>query len=197
MNKLYVFIGRSGAGKGTQVALLEDKIKALEPTLPTLVVETGSKFRELMATENYTAHLIREISSKGKLPPPFVGVHMWSHCLIDGYTGTGTVFIDGTPRMSVEVPLLLSMIDFYQFDAHIVNLSVSDEWAHSHIKSRGRPDDMNDDEVWERIKWFHESVEPAITLLRESPLITMHDIFGEQSIESVHQDICHVLQIPQ
>lgn len=193
MNSVYIFIGRSGAGKGTQVALLEKKIKDLDPLLPTLVVETGQKFRELMATDSHTAMMVRAIAQKGKLPPPFIGVHMWAHSLIEGYTGRGAVFIDGTPRMSEEVPLLLTAIEFYGWQAHVVNLCVSDEWAHEHIKRRGRADDIHDEEVWERIQWYHERVEPAIGILRQSPLVTVHDVFGEQTIEAVHADICHAV----
>lgn len=195
MNKLYIFIGRSGAGKGTQVALLQERIKALDPDLPTFVVETGKKFRELIATESYTAELVKAVADTGKLPPPFIGVHMWSHSLIEGYTGRGCVFIDGTPRMPAEVPLLLTAIEFYNFDTEVINLCVSDEWAHEHIKIRGRADDLNDKEVWERIQWYHQSVEPAIDLLRKSPRVKLHDIHGEQTIEEVHNDICHALTI--
>jgi len=193
MNNLYIFIGRSGAGKGTQVALLEKKIQVNTPQQPTFIVETGKKFRELVATGSHTAKLVQAIAGKGKLPPPFIGVHMWSHSLIEGYTGHGSVFIDGTPRIPAEVPLLLTAIEFYGFTTHVINLCVSDEWAYTHIKERGRPDDLNDREVWERINWYHESVEPAIAMLRDSSLVTVHDIHGEQTIEKVHADICHEL----
>ncbi|MFZ4500014.1 MAG: adenylate kinase family protein [Minisyncoccia bacterium] len=193
MNGVYIFIGRSGAGKGTQVKLLEAKIKQVDPLLATCVIETGKKFRELIASETYTGKKIKEMVEKGELPPPFAGVHMWSHCLIEAYTGSGAVFIDGTPRVPEEVPLLLSAVEFYGWEAHVINLQVSDEWSYEHIKARGRADDAVEEEVWGRIQWFHQSVEPAIALLRESPLITFHDIVGEQTIEAVHADICEIL----
>lgn len=193
MNGVYIFIGRSGAGKGTQVKLLESKIKSIDPLLVTYSVETGTKFRELVLSDSYTAGLVQETIAQGKLPPPFIGVHMWAHSLIEGYTGHGIVFMDGTPRVPEEVPLLLSAIEFYGWEAHVINLIVSDEWSYEHIKSRGRADDAVEEEVWGRIQWFHQSVEPAIVMLRESPVITMHDVHGEQTIEAVHNDICEVL----
>lgn len=193
MNGVYIFIGRSGAGKGTQVALLEQKIKALDPLLATCIVETGKKFRELMASGTYTGGLVKETIEKGKLPPAFIGVHMWAHSLMECYSGSGAVIIDGTPRVSDEVPLLLSAIEFYALEARVINLQVSDEWSYERIKSRGRTDDVVEEEVWGRIQWFHQSVEPAISMLRESPLITVYDVHGEQSIEAVHNDICQVL----
>lgn len=193
MNTAYIFIGRSGAGKGTQVALLEKKLLQEYPGTPTFIVETGKKFRELIAGGTYTGEKVKQVARTGKLPPPFIGVHMWSHSLIEGYSGLGAVFIDGTPRIPAEVPVLLSAIEFYGWKAHVINLCVSDEWAYERIKGRGRPDDIVDDEIWERIKWFHTSVDPSIALLRESDLVEVHDVHGEHTIEEVHRDICAVV----
>lgn len=193
MNGVYIFIGRSGAGKGTQVALLEQKIKTLEPSLPTCIIETGKKFRELITGDTYTATLVKNTIEKGKLPPAFIGVHIWAHSLVECYSGNGSVIIDGTPRVTDEVPLLLSAIEFYGWKAFVINLQVSDEWSYERIKGRGRPDDVVEEEVWGRIQWFHQSVEPAIALLRESPLVTVYDVHGEQSVEAVHADICQAL----
>lgn len=196
MDDLYIFVGRSGAGKGTQVALLEKKLKEINPALPIFIVETGKRFRELVDTDTYTGRRLRDIVHTGKLSPSFLGVHMWAQCLVDGYTGKGVVFMDGTPRKNTEVPLLLSAIKFYGWRAHVINLSVSDEWAYDHIKIRGRVDDLvPDEQIWSRIRWFHTSVQPAIEMLRDNPLIQVHDIYGEQTIEAVHNDICYALGV--
>lgn len=192
MDGVYIFVGRSGAGKGTQVALLEKKIKEIDPTKAVFIAETGKKFRALVDTDSYTGRRLRDIVNTGKLSPSFLGVHMWASSLIESYTGSGLVFMDGTPRKITEVPLLLSAIKFYGWKAHVINLSVSDEWAYDHIKIRGRVDDkVPDEDIWSRIRWFHTSVQPAIDMLRENPLIETHDIYGEQSIEEVHNDICY------
>lgn len=198
MDDLYIFVGRSGAGKGTQVSLLKEKLKKIDPLLPVFIVETGKKFRELVDTDTYTGRRLRDIVHTGKLSPSFLGVHMWAQCLVDGYTGKGVVFMDGTPRKNTEVPLLLSAIKFYGWKAHVINLSVSDEWAYDHIKIRGRVDDLvSDEEIWSRIRWFHTSVQPAIEMLRGNQSIKVHDIFGEQTIDEVHNDICYALGIPE
>lgn len=198
MDDLYIFVGRSGAGKGTQAALLEKKLKTIDPLLPVFLVETGRRFRELVDTDTYTGRRLRDTVHTGKLSPSFLGVHMWAQCLVQGYTGKGVVFMDGTPRKNTEVPLLLSAIKFYGWKAHVINLSVSDEWAYDHIKIRGRVDDLvSDEEIWSRIRWFHTSVSPAIEMLRDNPLIEIHDIYGEQSMEEVHADICYALGVPE
>ncbi len=194
MATAYIFIGQSGAGKGTQVALLTKKLLAANPEAVPFYVETGSHFRKLIEGETFTAVHTREMIGEGKLPPAFLGAHMWAHELIEHYDGVQPVILDGTPRVTAEVPLLLSTIGFYGWDAHVLYIAVGDEWSYDKIVGRGRHDDT-DAHAWGRIQWFHESVEPSVDMLRESPLVTFHNIQGEQSIEDVHADICRSLGI--
>jgi adenylate kinase family enzyme len=194
MNPVYLFIGQSGAGKGTQVALLKERLLKNNTNTKFFFLETGDKFRELIAEDTYTATLTRALMAKGILPPPFLAIHIWSHLLIENYDGNTTVFIDGTPRVPAEVPLLLSAAQFYDWTINIIHLNVSDEWSMKHLKSRARADDT-DERIAGRIAWFHNSVEPSIALLRESPLVHFHAINGEQHIEDVHKDICTMLEI--
>ena len=193
MNKgVYIFIGQSGAGKGTQAALLEQKIKALDPGAKTFRLETGVAFRNFIAKDTYIAKKTRQTIEDGKLPPSFLGIHAWSTMLIDNYDGEQHVIVDGTPRIKDEVPELVSAFEFLDWHPHVINIEVSDEWSYERLKGRGRADD-NEQDIWGRIQWFHESVVPAIDLLRQSERVTYHTVFGEQTIEAVHKDICVAL----
>jgi adenylate kinase family enzyme len=195
MHPVYLFIGQSGAGKGTQTALLKEALLAKDPTTTFFGIETGDKFRELISSTTYTSKLTREHIAAGTLPPAFLGVHMWAHELIEGYDGATTVFIDGTPRVSEEVPLLLSAAEFYGWTIDVIYLQTTDNWAYDRIKGRGRDDDKGENSIMGRIAWFHTSVEPAIELLRQSQLVRFHDIQGEASIEQVHSDVMSALQL--
>lgn len=190
---VYIFIGQSGAGKGTQAKLLKEKLTIARPEQEVLYLEVGSQFRKLIKEESLTATRVGSLMAQGKLPPSFIGVHMWSHELIDQYTDTQAVIIDGTPRVSAEVPILLSACEFYGWTPTIINIRVSDEWAYERTKARGRDDDKDERDVWGRIEWYHQSVEPATEMLRGSELVVFHDVNGEQSIEAVHKDICEIL----
>jgi adenylate kinase family enzyme len=194
MNKgVYIFIGQSGSGKGTQAQLLQDKIKALDPEGETFRLETGVAFRKLIAQDNYIAKLTKKMIDEGKLPPSFLGINAWSNVLIDKYNGNQHVFIDGTPRIKDEVPELVSAFEFLDWHPHVINIEVGDDWAYEKLKARGRADDKEESDVWGRIQWFYESVVPAIELLKESPRVKYHSVSGEQTIEEVHRDICHEL----
>jgi adenylate kinase len=193
MNKgVYIFIGQSGAGKGTQAQLLQDKIKKLDPSAKTFRLETGMAFRKLIAGESFSALRTRHMIEEGKLLPSFLGVHAWSDLLINKYNGDEHVIVDGTPRIKDEVPALLSAFEFYDWNPHIINIEVSDDWSYARLKGRGRADD-NEADIWGRIQWFHESVVPAIELLKESPRVSYHTVSGEQTIEAVHKDVCQEL----
>ncbi len=192
---VYIFIGHSGAGKGTQVALLKKKIESIDSGIKTYHLETGNMFRSLISRETYTAKRTKALIDEGMLPPAFLGIHAWSHLLIEDYDGTQYVFIDGTPRIATEIAPLLSAFEFYDWHPHVFYIQVSDEWAYEKIVGRGRPDDKDTHDVWGRIQWFHESVVPAIDLLRNASRVTFHTIDGQQTIEAVHNDICHELGI--
>lgn len=193
--QVFIFIGHSGCGKGTQAKLLQQKLAARDPDHGVLYLETGTRFRELIASDSYTARKTKEVMESGKLPAPFLGIHAWTHILIDEYDGMRHVVIDGAPRVPDEVPILLSAARFYGWQPHVIFLKVTDEWASEKMKNRGRSDDRDEHEIWGRIQWYHESVLPAIELLQESPLIQFHTITGEQTVEAVHQEICRELGI--
>lgn len=194
MNKgVYIFIGQSGSGKGTQVDLLKEKIRSQDPEASMFDLETGEVFRKLISSPTFTGQKTKEFIDNGKLPPSFLGIHAWSHSIIEDYNGDSHVFIDGTPRISEEVPALCSAFEFFDWNPHIINIEVSDEWSYERLKARGREDDKNEADIWGRIQWFHESVLPAIELLKKSPRVIYHSVFGEQTIEEVHRDICVAL----
>lgn len=188
----YIFIGQSGSGKGTQVALLIETLGRKEKG-DVLYLETGRRFRELIQEDLYTAKKTKALMDEGKLPPPFLGIHAWTHFLIEEYNGESAVIMDGTPRVPDEVPVLLSAAHFYGWKPHVISIEVGDVWANERMKGRGRPDDQDEEKVAHRIEWFHESVIPTIELLKTSPAVTFHRINGEQTIEAVHTDICRSL----
>jgi len=190
----YIFIGQSGSGKGTQVALLIEALQR-EGKGEALYLETGRRFRELIQQELYTAKKTKELMDKGVLPPPFLGIHAWTHFLIEEYNGESHVIMDGTPRVPAEVPVLLSAVRFYGWTPHVISLEVGDKWAQERMHGRGRSDDTDSEKVARRIEWYHGSVIPTIDLLKASPDVIFHAINGEQSIEAVHADICRALGV--
>lgn len=184
-----IFIGKSGCGKGTQADLLERYLEEINPERSVFHLETGDKFRELIAGRSYTSKLAKAIMEKGELEPSFLAVHIWAHILIDSYKGNQHVIIDGTPRAFEEVSALDSTLEFYGWKPHVIFMNVTDDWARTRLGERKRADDLEKSDVDNRLNWFQERVMPVIEYLRTSKGYTFHEINGEQSIEEVHREI--------
>jgi len=185
----FVFIGRSGCGKGTQAKLLDQVIKDQDPNTPIYHLETGQKFRDFIAEDGYTNELSRAVMKSGKRQPDFLAVWMWSHLFIENLKGNEHIVIDGTPRSIAEAHTLDNAFTFYKREMpHVVHLNVSREWSEKHLLARGRADDMKDD-IKHRLDWYDRDVQPAVDYFRENPNYHFIEINGEQSIEAVHQEL--------
>ena len=57
----FIFIGRSGCGKGTQVALLQEYIKTRDHKRPILYIETGERLRQFIKEPSLSSRLAAEI----------------------------------------------------------------------------------------------------------------------------------------
>ena len=76
--KTFIFIGRSGCGKGTQAELLQKILEQKFREMSMLHLETGKLFREFINGKTYTQELSHFIYEAGGLQPEFLTVHLWS-----------------------------------------------------------------------------------------------------------------------
>lgn len=188
MRNFYVFIGRSGCGKGTQAELLKAYLLKKNPSRSIVWFGSGQFFRELIKGDGYTQRLAREISDKGGLQPAFLAVHIWSHFFIENLKGDEDVILDGTPRKLDEARMLEGAFDFYGAKVFVVLVNVSREWATEKLLGRGRHDDTKED-IEKRLDWFDEEVMPTVEFYKKHPTHTFLNINGEQTIPEVHREI--------
>lgn len=195
MNSLqtFIFIGRSGCGKGTQVGLLMDYLKKTglsSEQNSVLHIETGQKFRELIAGDNCSSHLSKKIMAEGARQPDFLAVWIWSNLLMDNFTGNEHLIFDGAPRSSIEAQILDTAIKFYQRgNVHVIYLDVSNDWAKQRLMARGRADDKNLSEIDKRLAWFETDVKLAVKYYETNPAYHFVKVNGEQTIEKVHENL--------
>lgn len=187
----YIFIGRSGSGKGTQVSLLMDLLKEKDPGRNIFYLESGQKFRDLLSQKGYTQDLAREISKKGELQPSFLAIHIWSHIMIESMTGNEHIVIDGTPRTLSEAIIFDSAMNFYGIkNPKVIYINVSEDWARERLHERGRSDDISDKSVEGRLAWFNSDVLPCVEFFKnKKDSYDYLEINGEQTIEEVHKEI--------
>lgn len=189
----YIFIGASGSGKGTQVALLKDYMKKKEPEAPIFYLQTGQYFREFVKGDSYAAHIARDANEKGERQPDFLAMLLWSDIFVKNLTGEEHLIIDGSPRSLNEAQNLdIAMRFFHREQPAVIYIKVSPEWSIAHLleraKKEGRVDDT-EESIRKRISWFERDVVPAVNYYRRDRDYDFIEINGERSIELVHRDI--------
>jgi len=189
-NQTIVFIGISGAGKGTQATLLKDYLKKNDDT-KVHHIETGSLFRDFVQKETYPAQLSKKISQSGNLQPDFLAIWLWGKAILENVEEEGEhLIIDGTPRRVSEAHMLLSAFDFLQRqNITVIYLNVSKEEALDRLKKRKRSDDLDFDVVMNRFSFFAKEVIPTLDVFKKKKNISFLDINGEGTVEKIHDEI--------
>ncbi len=192
----FIFIGRSGSGKGTQAELLIDHLKKQDENNSVLYVETGAEFRDFIDQGgSHTADLAKKIQEEGGLMPEFLATYLWAHRLVSGAIANQHLIFDGSPRKYDEALVMDSVFDFYKIPRPIViYLNVGEVWARSRLTERQRADD-NQDDIQNRMAWFASNVQPAIDFYKKNPLYNFHEIDAERSVSEIHTDIRALIQI--
>lgn len=190
MFKNFIFIGRSGCGKGTQAELLMDYLKR-ETGTPVFYVENGQKFRDFLERkDNPTSQISQQIYKEGGLQPEFLSVYMWTDQLIEKFDNKMHLVIDGAPRRLPEASILDSAFKFYnRSDLYVLYIDISREEAQKRLLLRGRTDDKSKDDINKRLDWFDSEVVPVLDFFKNHADYKFLQIDGERSIEDIHKDI--------
>jgi adenylate kinase family enzyme len=109
----FIFIGRSGSGKGTQVDLLMEYLKKVNPQYSVFRAEMGTRFRDFVGRGNYTSKISAALYAKGELQPEFLAVAMWANAFIEELQEGQHIVLDGCPRKVHEAQVLHSAMLFY------------------------------------------------------------------------------------
>ncbi|MFA6797133.1 MAG: nucleoside monophosphate kinase [Candidatus Paceibacterota bacterium] len=184
----FIFIGRSGCGKGTQVELFKKNLEE-KTDLKTLHIETGVFFREFIKRDGYTGTLTKEVLNTGGLMPESFVIGLWVSYLMKNFTGKENMIFDGAPRKLQEAILLDGTLDFYSIRNYkVIYVNVSREWATKRLLARGRKDDTEEG-INKRMNWFENDVVPCVDFFKNNEACKVFEINGEQSIEEVHAEI--------
>lgn len=187
--RFFIIMGRSGSGKGTQAALLKEKLAQAGFT-DIQHVTTGGGFRTFIESDNFTAKHLKKITNAGGIGPEFMAIWVWVNILIDKIRENTTMILDGAPRRLTEAEALHGVFPFYGYDyPTVIYLDTSDAWATDKLVSRHRADDENKEDRERKMSWFFTEVLPCVAFYKNNPLYTFVHINGEKSIEEVHAEI--------
>ena len=184
----YIFIGRSGSGKGTQAELLMKYI-AEKNKSKILHVETGAFFREFIKKSLYTEVLARGVVESGGLMPEAIAIHMWVDYLVENFTGKEDLVFDGAPRKLMEAELLDGVLDFYKIKKYkVIHINTSSKWCTEKLLARARKDDTKEG-IANRMRWYDTEVMQSIKFFETNENSDFVDVNGEQTIEEVNKEL--------
>ena len=188
--KAFIFIGRSGCGKGTQADLMITYLcKIGDKSCRTLHLESGALLRGFTKGNNYTQKRTKFVMDNGLLVPESVVVALWTDYLIANFTGIENLVFDGTPRKLHEAQLLDNALQFYGVEKPtVIYMNVSKEWSEKRLIGRARKDDTPE-AVAKRLAWFDTEVMPTIDYYKNNVGYNFVDINGEQPIGDVQNEI--------
>ena len=188
--KTFIFIGRSGCGKGTQVKLLKEYLQKNDSGRDIYHMETGDRFRSFIKGDSYSSKHTAEIVLAGKRVDSFVAIWLWSGGFIENMKGNEHIIIDGSPRTFGEAQILDTVMDFYERqNPTIIYIDVARDWAIARLTERGRADDSDPKKMAEKQDYFESDVMPAVEYYKKNPRYTVLQIAGEKSIEEVSKEI--------
>lgn len=187
--KVFILIGRSGCGKGTQAELISKFLKQKDSQRDTLYIQSGSEIRNFIKGNSITQKISNQYYTDDKLQPEFISVYMWINVLINNYDVNKHLIFDGTPRRKHEAGVLDSIFDFYSLNKPtVINIDVSEEWATEKLSARHRMDDKSED-IKKRLAWYMTDVVPTIEFYKNNPRYNFIKVNGERNIDEVFNEI--------
>jgi adenylate kinase len=190
---IYIFFGLVGAGKGTQVELLEQHFTSKNENI--LHLSPGAEFRSLITGGSFFGKKTKAILDQGLLMPNVITNTLATKYFIENYQGNEHVFFDGYPRSVDQSQKFLELTQFFGWEKPtIVFLSIGEDEAVKRLMARGRSDDTEAG-IRQRFTVYKEEVVPAIEYLREHGDFEYVEVDGERSVEEIHEDIKNKLNL--
>lgn len=157
-----VLLGPPGAGKGTQAALLSEKLGVPH-------ISTGDLFRANIGEGTPLGVEAKGYMDAGKLVPTDVTARMVESRLEEADAANGFL-LDGFPRTVEQADILAELLERHgqQLDG-VLNFNIAEDVVVERMLSRGRADD-NEETIRTRLGVYRDETAPLI------------DHYGEQII---------------
>lgn len=206
-----ILIGPPGVGKGTQAALLEDRL-GIKP------LSSGVIFRAEIEAETDLGRLAKSYIDRGELVPNGITIEMMAKRIRSQEVRKKGFVLDGFPRTIRQAEALDVLLDELETKLHrVVSIEVDDEVVVQRLSGRlgctkcgeiyhrdskppkreGLCDKCNsplivrsDDQpetIRDRLRVFHENTKPVADYYEAAGLL--HRIDGSKSPEAVYEAI--------
>lgn len=192
--KTYIFVGRSGAGKGTQVELFRASLAKADSGREIKSLIMGDIYRAFFKSPGYIQDIARDISmNQGRFQPDFMTNALFVSNALNIVDGTSHLFLDGYPRSVSQLAVTKEILEYAKREgAIVVNIQVSGEEVKKRMLLRGRGDD-SESAIDSRLNEYDRTVVPMLETAKNDPFFTYIEVNGEQSVEAVHEEMMKAL----
>ncbi len=192
MNKpqTFIFVGRSGSGKGTQLELLKEFLINKDKDTQIKSIVMGDIFRAFFKESGYVKDIARDVSMKqGKFQPDFLTNALFVRSTIDIVDENSILFFDGYPRTLNQLEIIKDLLVYVKRENPIViNIEVSRENVKNRMLSRARGDD-NEDAIESRLNEYDKFIIPMLESIKSDSFFQYFEIDGEGAIPEIHNTI--------
>lgn len=170
-----VLLGPPGAGKGTQAAILTEKLGVPH-------ISTGDLFRANIGEGTPLGKEAKEYIDAGKLVPTDVTARMVEDRLSQDDAAEGFL-LDGFPRTVEQADLLAEMLERHgvKLDG-VINYQVDEDTVVERMLARGRADD-NEETIRTRLQVYRNETAPLIDHYGDAII----SIKAEGSVEEINE----------
>jgi adenylate kinase len=183
-----LLLGPPGAGKGTQAALLVERLGIPQ-------ISTGDMLRDAVAADTELGRQARSFMDRGALVPDELVIDVARERLARDDARRGFI-LDGFPRTAAQARALDEMLPELGVELErCVAIQVGEEALVQRLLKRaeieGRSDDTADT-IRKRMSVYREQTEPLIAYYRERGLL--EEVDGSGDIETVAKRIQEALE---
>lgn len=192
----FIFVGRSGSGKGTQLDLLKEYLEKKYNDIEIKTIVMGDIFRSFFKEGGFFQDVARDVSMKqGKFQPDFLTNALFIRKSIDTIDNKSFLFFDGYPRNKDQAEVIKELLKYVGIDeATVINIDVSRESVKERMLSRGRGDD-NESAIESRLNEYDKFIIPMLDSIKNDNFFKYLEIDGEGKIEYIHKNIIDKLNI--
>lgn len=205
-NAMFVIIGQSACGKGTQLKLMMSAYKKLHPDKELAVIGTGEEFvKEFPKMKPEAAKKLETMQKEGRRQSFSIAVMLWVKKILFEYDVDGPIVIDGSPRSEDEARALLSFCETFGKKMYVLSIDVSRDEAERRMMERnrilreqGKPireDCSNPESIKTKLDFYSKDVVPAIRFLSgNGALILNEKSTKETKAEDLHDRYMHFIR---
>ncbi len=191
---VFIFMGRSGSGKGTQIELLQTYLKEKGQTNQQLFV-CGDAFRNFFKSGSYLSSFVKESVNGGNYQPDFLATTLFFTEIFKTINNTDHLFFDGYPRSIKQLAELKALLMYVgHTQASVVMIDVEASEVIKRMIKRGRPDDT-EGAAQKRQAEFTREVIPVLNAIKEDPFFTYTEVDGMPQPIDVHKNVLSALAL--